>query len=94
MSVKLLAFCYPKEEKREEFVKIALNLVPKSRKDDGCIQYDLCQNDKEEIFFIEEWRDKQMLNLHAKKQAKDIALLNSLSDKETQIIFYETMNLD
>lgn len=93
MSIKLIAICYPKEGYKEEFLKVASNLVLKSRKDDGCISYELNEDRQGRILFIEEWESQEKLDLHIDNQFNDIANLNSLSDRQNEVIFYDTIEL-
>ncbi len=50
----------------EETRELMIALLEPTRSEDGCIRYDLFQNqaDPTEFTFIEEWRDKAALDAH------------------------------
>lgn len=55
-----------KEGKVQEFKNLAKELVKESRKEPGCISYDLNQdlNNKNILTFIEVWESKEAIELH------------------------------
>jgi quinol monooxygenase YgiN len=55
-----------KEEKVEEYLEIIHELINESRKEEGCIKYDLYQdlNNKNILTFIEEWKDQEAIKIH------------------------------
>lgn len=57
-----------KAGKSEEFKELAKELVTESRKEKGCIAYNLHQdlNDKNIMTFIEEWESKEAIEIHNK----------------------------
>ncbi len=57
-----------KEGRVEEFKALAKELVDESRKEAGCIYYNLNEdiNNKNILTFIEEWKDKEAIELHNK----------------------------
>ena len=91
MSIKLIAICYPKQECKEKFLEIASSLVLKSKKDDGCISYTLNEDNNGRILFIEEWENQEKLDLHIDNQSIDIECLKSLGDRQSEVIFYKTI---
>ena len=55
------------EGKVDEFLKIAKELVEKTNKlDEGCIQYELCQdvNAPNQFYMVERWESEQLLQTH------------------------------
>lgn len=55
-----------REGKLEEYKGIAARLVEETRKEAGCISYDLCQDvDNSNILtFVEKWESMQALDAH------------------------------
>lgn len=64
--IKVVAKFFVKEEMIEEFLTLANELVRQSRKEVGCLSYELVQDvDNPEIFIIiEEWGSEEALILH------------------------------
>lgn len=50
----------------DEFKQLALPLVLASRQEEGCIEYNVYQDDKDPqvVSFIEKWRDQDALSHH------------------------------
>jgi len=68
--IKVVARFVLKEDKINEFLDLTTELVEKSRKDPGCISYDLFQdvNDPTVCAFIETWEDQEALDNHMKAE--------------------------
>ena len=68
--LKLVAKFIIKEEKIDEFKKYAEELVSETRKEKGCISYQLFQdvNDKKILTFIEEWENLEAVDNHNKSE--------------------------
>lgn len=65
--IKIVAKNYIKSDKVEDFISLAKKLVEETNKNDkGCISYELFQDltDPKIVTIIEEWEDKDSLNLH------------------------------
>lgn len=64
--LKLVAKFIVKEDKIEEFKKYSEELVAETRKENGCISYQLFQdiNDSKILTFIEEWENQQSIDNH------------------------------
>lgn len=64
--IYVVAKNFIKEGKTEEFRQQAARLIEETRKEAGCIFYDLCQdiNNPNVLTFIEKWQDKEALDLH------------------------------
>jgi len=64
--VKVIAKFFVKEDKVEEFLKLAGELVEKSRKEVGCANYNLVQdvNNHQILIMLEEWESAAILNTH------------------------------
>ena len=57
-----------KPEHRGEFLELMRGHAQRSRRDDGCIQFDLMlpAGDEKHVYLIEKWRDQAALDAHAK----------------------------
>lgn len=66
MRIHLTVLLKSKEEFTEKTKKILENLVENSRKEGGCLQYDLHQNIENPNVFIfhEVWQNKEIFDLH------------------------------
>lgn len=64
--LKLVAKFTVKEEKIEEFKNYSKELVAETRKEKGCISYQLFQdvNDGKVLTFIEEWENQAAIDNH------------------------------
>jgi quinol monooxygenase YgiN len=64
--IKVAAKCVIKKESIETFKSITSTLIDETRKEDGCISYELFQdNDNEQVFiFVENWGNQEKLNQH------------------------------
>lgn len=64
--ITIVAKSIIKEGKVEEFKKLAEELVRESKKEAGCISYDLFEdiNESNILTFIEEWKDMDAIEAH------------------------------
>lgn len=64
--VKVIAKFLVKEEKVEEFLKLASVLVEESRKEEGCVSYNLLQDvsNPQTLIMVEEWESAKILKTH------------------------------
>jgi quinol monooxygenase YgiN len=55
-----------KEGKTEEYKKLTTRLIEETRKEAGCISYDLCQDmsNPSILTFLERWESKEALDAH------------------------------
>jgi quinol monooxygenase YgiN len=67
-SLKVVAIAETSAEKVEELKKVCLGLIEPTRKEKGCIAYELYQDTTNPgIFtFVEEWESKELLDVHLK----------------------------
>src|SRR5271156_4460732 len=87
-TVQVVATLSVREGKREEVTAILLDLVADTRKEKGCISYELLLNnaDKSDFVFVEEWTTDAALDAHFKTGhfldalAKAMPLLNNPPD--------------
>ncbi|OFI06017.1 autoinducer 2-degrading protein LsrG [Clostridium acetireducens DSM 10703] len=64
--IKVVAKKFVKQDKLDEVIKLYEELVEASRKEEGCIKYELFQDDKDSTILavIEEWESKDALAKH------------------------------
>ena len=64
--VKVIAKFFVKEDKVEEFLKLANVLVEESRKEAGCVSYNLLQDvsNPQTLIMVEEWESAKILKTH------------------------------
>ena len=64
--VKVIAKFFVKEDKVEEFLKLASVLVEESRKEAGCVRYNLLQDvsNPQTLIMVEEWESAKILKTH------------------------------
>lgn len=57
-----------REDKLEDYKKQTVRLIEETRKEKGCIAYDLCQdiNNPNILTFLERWESKEALDAHMK----------------------------
>lgn len=57
-----------KEDKVAEYKQKVIRLIDETRKESGCISYDLCEDmsNPHILTFIEKWESKQYLDAHMK----------------------------
>ncbi len=56
-----------KQEKQDEFIQLTKRLIEETRKEDGCIYYNLVKdkNNPEILTFIERWESEKHLKDHS-----------------------------
>lgn len=66
--IYVVAKNFVKNDKLDEVKKLSVDLLAKTRKEPGCITYDLLQdpNDPSILVFIEKWESKDYLDAHMK----------------------------
>lgn len=64
--IKVVAKFFVKQNKIEEFIKLSKELIKSTREENGCIKYELFEdNIKNTIFsIIEEWENMSVLESH------------------------------
>lgn len=90
--ITIVARSIIKEDKVEEFRKLAEELVRESQKEEGCISYNLFEDIKEPnaFTFIEEWKDKEAIEKH-NKSVHFTAIVPKFGDlrKESTVNLYK-----
>lgn len=63
--IKIVAKSSVKNENKAKFIETANELIQKSRKEEGCISYNLYESvDGKYLTFIEEWKDEKAIESH------------------------------
>jgi quinol monooxygenase YgiN len=67
-SLKVVAIAETSTDKAEELKKVCLGLIEPTRKEKGCISYELFQDSSNpgRFTFIEEWESREHLDVHLK----------------------------
>jgi quinol monooxygenase YgiN len=80
MTVRVVAHLTSKQDKIEETRAALLALIGPTRAEEGCIVYELMQNDAEpsDFTFVEEWASDAALDAHL--QSEHIRTLQSKAD--------------
>ena len=90
--IKVTAKCFIKKESIEDFKAYTSKLIDETRKEEGCLAYELYQdiNDETVFSFIEEWKDMKYLDHHMEsKHFKEIfPIMKKLYLKEMELNFY------
>ena len=65
-TLRVIARFVAKPGKADELRSVAMGLLAPTRREDGCLLYELLENedDPNELTFVEEWRDGEALHAH------------------------------
>lgn len=89
--VKVVAKKFVSEDKIEEVVKLYEELVEATRKEEGCIKYELYQDEKDSriLAVIEEWESRDALNKHMNSEhfMKLVPMIGALTGKTDMNIY-------
>ena len=90
--VHVIAYLYCKEGCVESLKVVLTDLIGPTRKETGCLRYDLVQNhfDPREMVFVEIWESRAALDVHLRSgYLQDIAFrLEGLLEKPVDIRLY------
>ncbi|MBP1743539.1 MAG: antibiotic biosynthesis monooxygenase [Firmicutes bacterium] len=90
--MKLVSKRILKEGKIEEFINVFKELTGPSRAEEGCLSYELFQDQKDPRVFsiIEEWADQEALDEHKKAAhfVKLVPALDELTEKKLDFNIY------
>lgn len=90
--VKVVARNYAQKDKLNEIIELYKELVELTRKEKGCIRYELYQdeNDATILTMIEEWENRKALDEHFKTEhfTKIIPRVEKLMSKQTDLNVY------
>ena len=95
MSIRVVARIPAKPDKVAELKSVLLALPGPTRKEAGCIAYQLLQNAKDptDFTFVEEWESPEALDEHLKTEhiARALARFPDLLDGEADIRIYNLL---
>jgi quinol monooxygenase YgiN len=93
--IRIVAKYTVKAETVDQFKSIVVDLATETRKETGCVSYQLYQDIKDNniLAFIEEWQDREALSNHMNsKHFKDAApKLGQLKEKDVEVNIYSLM---
>lgn len=74
--IKVVAHVRAKAGKEEELKKVMLSLIAPTRKEAGCLRYELYQNkaDAADLTFVEDWESDAALDAHMRTQHFQVAV--------------------
>lgn len=90
--IKVVARKLVNEGKIDQVISLYEQLVQASRKEAGCIKYELYQDEKDAkvLAVIEEWENKEALNKHMQSEhfTTLVPMIGSLTDKKQDLNIY------
>lgn len=95
MAINLTVILKSKTESIEIFKSLLLDLVPNSKKETACLQYDLHQSDEEPTIFIfhEVWENQDGLDFHNQQSYLQTFFENAKLYLQEAPIIYKTNKL-
>lgn len=93
--IKVVAKNYIKEDKIEEAVEHIKKLVEITVKEEGCIKYELYQDEKDKsiLTMIEEWESKEALDKHMSSEhfKSIVPIIGSFAEKAGETNLYKKL---
>lgn len=93
--IKVIAKKLIKEGKVEEVIKLYKELVEASRKEEGCIKYELYEDEKDSriLAVIEEWESKDALDKHMNSEhfTRLVPMIGELTEKKLDMNIYNKL---
>lgn len=93
--MKLIVKKLIKEGKVDEAIKLYGELVQLSRKEEGCIEYGLYQDEKDTriLIIIEEWENKEVLDKHSNSEhfKRLVPMIGELTEKMLDMSKYNKL---
>jgi quinol monooxygenase YgiN len=90
--IKLVVKKFIKEDKVDETIKLFGQLVEATRKEEGCIKYELYQDEKDAtiLAIIEEWESKEALAKHTTSEhfTRIVPMIAELTSKDSEMNTY------
>ena len=94
--IKIVAKNHIKNDKKDIFLKLAKELIIESRKEKGCIAYDIYESiDGRALTFIEEWKDEEAIKSHNESNhfKTIVPKLSEFVEGEMEIALYKKIDL-
>ena len=93
--IKVVAKGYIKMACYDEIMTLYKELVEETRKEDGCISYELCQDEKDPsiLTMIETWATREALEAHFESEhfKRIVPMLGDYRAKEGELNIYNTL---
>lgn len=93
--VKVVAKNFAKKDTIDEIIKLCKELVQETRKEEGCIKYEMYQDENEPtiLTMVEEWESRESLDNHMKSEhfQRIVPMLGKLMVRETDINVYNKL---
>lgn len=93
--IKVVAKNFVQEDKINEVIELHKELVEMTRKEDGCIKYEMYQDEQDAkvLTMIEEWENRQALEKHLESEhfTRIIPMLSKFMLKETEMNVYNKL---
>jgi len=93
--IKVVAKNFVQEGKLEEVLALYKELVEDTREEEGCIKYELYQDEKDSniIAMIEEWESREALNRHLNSEhfTRIVPQVKRFMVKETELNIYSKL---
>ncbi|WP_315082071.1 putative quinol monooxygenase [uncultured Clostridium sp.] len=93
--IKVVAKNFAKQDKMNEIIELYKELVEMTRKEEGCIKYEMYQDEQDAriLTMIEEWENRQALDKHLKSEhfTRIVPMLGKLMSKETDMNVYNKL---
>lgn|ERR671932_147600 len=94
-TIRVVAHIVTLPDKVEEVKSVLLSIIEPTRQEDGCIVYELLQNqeDPTDFTFVEEWESQELLNAHLTSVhiAEALLQLKGLIAAEPDIRVYQLL---
>lgn len=94
-TIRVVARVVAFEDKVEQVKSVLRELIEPTRKEEGCLVYELLQNEKDstDFTFVEEWESQELLNAHLASAhiAKAVSKLNGLLAAAPDIRVYRLL---
>ncbi|MBU5591645.1 antibiotic biosynthesis monooxygenase [Clostridium sp. MSJ-4] len=93
--IKVVAKNFAKEDKIDEIIELSKELVEITRKEKGCIKYEMYQDEQDAtiLTMIEEWENKEALEEHLKSEHfnRIVPRMGKLMLKEADMNIYNKL---
>jgi quinol monooxygenase YgiN len=93
--IKVVAKNFAQEDKVKEIIELCEELVEMTRKEKGCIKYEMYQDEQDAtiLTMIEEWENRQALDDHLKSEhfTRIVPMMGKLMVKEVDMNVYNKL---
>ena len=93
--VKVVAKSFIMEGKFEEYMNLCKELVEETRKEEGCIKYEIYQDEKDTtvLTVIEEWESRETLDKHMLSEhfTRIVPMLSKFRIKKSDVNVYNKL---